>query len=74
MTSVNEQRGAVKRRSSKTKTAPSREKPAPEASPEEVELFTEEEMAQLMILDEVHSPVLADYWRNDSDDDLIANP
>ena len=31
-------------------------------------------MAQLLIMDEAHKPVLAEYWRNDSDDDLIADP
>ena len=31
-------------------------------------------MAQLLIMDEAHKPVLADYWRDDSDDDLIADP
>lgn len=76
MTSVNERRGALKRRSPKTEAAPAHAEPAPEPSPEseEIVLFSEEEMAQLMILDEVHSPVLAEYWRNDSDDDLIADP
>lgn len=74
MTSVNEQRNALKKRSPKTGAAPSQAKQAPDPSPEEIELFTEEEMAQLLIMDEAHKPVLAEYWRNDSDDDLIADP
>ena len=81
MTSVNERRGALKKRSPKTEAAPAHAEPAPahaepapDASEEEIVLFSEEELQQLMILDEVHSPVLADHWRDDSNDDLIADP
>ena len=44
------------------------------AHEEQVEPFTLEEVMQLMRMDSIHNPVLAEYWGNDADDDLIANP
>ena len=43
-------------------------------SREDSELFDLEETSDLLRMDAAHSPVLAEYWGNDSDDDLIANP
>ena len=37
-------------------------------------LFDLEEMSDLLRMDAAHNPVLADYWGDDSDDDLVANP
>ena len=44
------------------------------AQEEPVEPFTLEEMMQLISMNATHDPVLAEYWGDDSDDDLIANP
>ncbi len=41
---------------------------------ERIEPFTLEEALQLTRMDSIHNPVLAEYWGDDSDDDLIANP
>ena len=41
---------------------------------EPVEPFTLEEVMQLMRMDSAHNPILAEYWGDDADDDLIANP
>ena len=38
------------------------------------EPFEMDEAAELLRMDAAHNPVLADYWGDDSDDDLIANP
>ncbi len=73
MATVNEPRETLKKKSPKKGTAPSRAKPASQALPEQVEPFTEEEMGELMRLDAAHNPVLADYWRNDSDDNLTSD-
>ena len=73
MAAANEPRGALKGKPSKARTAPSRARPVPQASPEQVEPFSEEEMGELMRLDAAHNPVLADYWRNESDDDLTSD-
>ncbi len=43
-------------------------------SEESAEPFETDEAAELLRMDAAHNPVLADYWRDDSDDDLIANP
>lgn len=43
------------------------------AQEEPVEPFTLEEMMQLTSMNAIHDPVLAEYWGDDSDDDLIAN-
>ena len=43
-------------------------------SREDSELFDLGETSDLLRMDAAHSPVLAEYWGNDSDDDLIANP
>ena len=44
------------------------------ASDERIEAFTPEETSRLTRMDSLHNPTLADYWRDDADDDLIANP
>ncbi len=44
------------------------------AQEEPVEPFTMEEVTQLIRMDKIHDPVLAEYWGDDADDDLIANP
>ena len=44
------------------------------AQKEQVEPFTMEEVMQLIRMDKIHDPVLAEYWGDDADDDLIANP
>ena len=44
------------------------------AQKEQVEPFTMEEVMQLIRMDKIHDPVLAEYWGDDTDDDLIANP
>ena len=36
--------------------------------------FEINETTELFLVDVMHSPVLADYWGDDADDDLIANP
>ncbi len=41
---------------------------------EPVEPFTMEEVMQLIRMDAIHDPILAEYWGDDADDDLIANP
>ncbi len=41
---------------------------------EPVEPFTLEEVMHLTRMDATHDPVLAEYWGDDADDDLIANP
>ena len=41
------------------------------AQEEQVEPFTLEEIMQLMRMDSIHNPVLAEYWGDDADDDLI---
>ena len=73
MATVNEPKGTLKRRSPKKGTASSRPKPSDQASPDQVEPFTEEEMGELMRLDAAHNPVLADYWRNESDDHITSD-
>ena len=44
------------------------------AQEERIEPFTSEEVMQLIRTDAIHDPVLAEYWGDDADDDLIANP
>ncbi len=39
-----------------------------------IEPFTPAEIVQLIRMDAIHDPVLAEYWGDDADDDLIANP
>ena len=39
-----------------------------------VEPFGMDEAAELLRMDAAHNPVLADYWGDHSDDDLIASP
>ena len=43
------------------------------AQEEQVEPFTLEEIMQLIRMDATHDPVLAEYWGDDADDDLIAS-
>ena len=43
-------------------------------SEECAELFKMDETDELLRMDAAHNPVLADYWGDDSDDDLIGNP
>ena len=38
------------------------------------EPFEIDAMAELLRMDAAHNPVLADYWGDDSNDDLIATP
>ncbi len=73
MAAVNRSRGALKKQHRRRAEAPSPVKPTPTASSERVDPFTEEEMGDLMRLDAAHNPVLADYWRNDSDDHLTSD-
>ena len=46
----------------------------PRTSTESAEPFETAEAAELLRMDAAHNPVLADYWGDDADDDLIANP
>ena len=39
---------------------------------EKVEVFDMKDTAKLLQMDAAHNPALADYWRDESDDDLIA--
>ena len=73
LAAVNGPRGALKKEHRRKAEEPTRVKPTPTASPEQVDPFTEEEMGDLMRLDAAHNPVLADYWRNDSDDHLTSD-
>lgn len=73
MAALNQRRGALKKQPPKGRPAPSRAENTVDVSPEQVEPFTEGEMGDLMRLDAAHNPVLADYWRNDSDDHLTSD-